>query len=226
MKVKTLMIVSTTVLLGAAFLPAANAQDDDGPRFERPLHGEHGRPRFGRGPEGQGRPGPRRPGGDPERLIETLDSDGDGFVSLDEFLDRRLARVDAEFERRDRDGDGLLSEEEARRPQRRERPHDDATEREQVIACVRETIADWAGPRDVEDRFDVVDSDGDGYIDLAELSTALETRAHDLFDHIDADADGLISLVEVQAHQDEQINLRRVVRACIDEVTDPFETTL
>jgi len=95
-----------------------------------------------------------------------------------------------------------------------------------VIACVRETIADWEGPNDVEDRFDAVDSNGDGYIDLVELSTSLEERAYVLFDRIDADGDGLLSLEEVEAHQEEQINLRRVIRACIDEVSDPFEATL
>ena len=175
------------------------------------------------------RPGPRghrpgRPGGNPERLIDNLDVDGDGYVDVDEFVDARLARVDEEFDRHDRDGDGLLSEDEARP---RHRGHDeDPTIREQVIACVRETIADWEGPQGVEDRFDAVDLNGDGYIDLMELSKALEERAYALFDRIDSNDDGLISLEEVAAHQDDEINLRRVIRACIDEITDPFESSV
>ena len=99
-------------------------------------------------------------------------------------------------------------------------------DREAVIACVRETIADWEGPHEVEDRFDEVDLDGDGFIDLVELSIALEERAFVLFDRIDTNNDGLISLEEVEVFQDDQINLRRVIRACIDEVSDPFEATL
>jgi len=227
MKLKSLIVLSTSAFLSTAILPAAQAQDS-GPRFDRPLEAIDARPR--RGGEfhrpGPARPRPGRPGGDPEILIDNLDANGDGYVDLDEFLDGRVARVDQEFDRRDRDGDGLLSEEEARRPHHRERPEHDGTEREQVIACVRETIADWEGPQEVEDRFDAVDENGDGYIDLQELSTALETRAYDLFDRIDSYGDGLISLEEVQAHQEFQINLRRVIRACIDEVTDPFEASI
>lgn len=225
MKLKTLVILSTSALLSAAILPAATAQEGE-PRFNRPAEGFDVRPQ--RGGEhrlpGPARHRPGRPGGNPDMLIERLDTDGDGYIDVDEFVDARLARIDEEFDRRDRDGDGLLSEEEARRPHRR--PGDDETIREQVIACVRETIADWEGPHDVEDRFDAVDLDGDGYIDLVELSTALEERAYDLFDRIDSNDDGLISLEEVEAFQEDEINLRRVIRACIDEVTDPFEATI
>jgi len=234
MKFKNILIAGTSVLLSATLVPMTFAQDE-GAGFNRPSHwaehGAGGRPE-GAGPQGrgnrEGRPGPGgrrgpRPGGNPGMLIEHLDADGDGFVSLEEFLDQRIARADHEFERHDRDGDGLLSEDEARRP---ERPGHDATEREAVIACVRETIADWEGPADVEDHFDAVDLDGDGYISLVEMSTALEARAHDLFDRIDSNADGLISLEEIHAHQEDEINVRRVVRACIDEISDPFETSL
>ena len=221
MKFKSLVILSTTALLSAAILPAATAQDGE-PRFDRGAAGAEGRPHRGPGP-GLARHRPGRPGGNPARLIDHLDTDGDGFVSEDEFLDARLARVDNHFDRRDVDGDGLLSEEEASRPRRRGH---DLTLREEVIACVRETIADWEGPQEVEDRFDAVDSNDDGYISLGELSAALQERAYVLFDRIDTDGDGLLSLEEVAAHQNHQINLRRVIRACIDEITDPFEATL
>lgn len=223
MKLKSLVILSTSALLTAAILPAATAQDG-GPRVDRPLEAIDVQPRRGATdlhPVPHRRP---RPGGDAERLFDHLDADADGYIDADEFIDTRLARVDRQFDRRDRDGDGLLSEEEARR--HRPRPGDDLTEREEVIQCVRRTIADWEGPQEVEDRFDNVDLDGDGYIDLVELSTALQERAYVLFDRIDTNGDGLVSLEEVLDFQDYQINLRRVIRACIDEVSDPFEATL
>lgn len=223
MKFKNLVILSTTALLSMAILPVASAQDGE-PRFDRGSVNAEGRPQ--RGPAlGPDRRRPGRPGGNPERLFERLDTDGDGFVDEDEFIDARLYRVDEQFDRRDVDGDGLLSEEEASRPRRRDHG-DDPRLREEVIACVRETIADWEGPHKVGDRFDALDTSGDGYISLVELSTALQERAYVLFDRMDSNNDGLISLEEVEAFLKDQINLRSVIRACIDEVTDPFEATL
>lgn len=225
MNFKPLIILSTSALLSAAILPVAFAQDG-GSRFSREISaidttaqrgGEFRRP-------DQSRHRPGRPGGNPERLIDHLDIDGDGYVDEDEFIDGRLARIDDQFDRRDENGDGLLSEEETeKRRHNNDRPEID---REAVIQCVRETIADWEGPQEVEDRFDAVDLDGDGYIDLVELSLALEERAYILFDRIDSNNDGVISLEEVVANQDYQINLRRVIRACIEEVSDPFEASL
>lgn len=223
MTMNKLIILGTTLLVGTALLPAAQAQDTD-PGFSAQGPGAEDHHRRGPG-AGPGRHRPGRPGGNPDLLIERLDSNGDGYIDEDEFLDARLARVDREFDRRDVDGDGLLSEEEASRPPRRG-PRGDSTEREEVIACVRETIADWEGPHEVEDRFDAVDADLDGYITLAELSAALAERAYVLFDRIDADGDGLITPEEIAAHQDSELNLRRVIRACVDEVTDPFEAAL
>jgi len=218
MKYQNLLILGTCAILSAAIMQTASAQDSE-PRFGRGAPGAEGRPQRGPG-HGPARHRPGRPGGNPAMLIDRLDTDGDGFVDEYEFVDARLARIDDHFDRRDVDGDGLLSKEEASRPRRRDHA---PTEREEVIACVRETLADWEGPAEVEDRFDLIDTDYDGYISLAELSAALEERAYVLFDRIDTNADGLISLEEVAAHQQYQVNLRRVIRACKDEVTDPFE---
>jgi Ca2+-binding EF-hand superfamily protein len=221
MKFKNLILLSTTALLSVAILPAATAQDGEH-QFNRGAAGAKGHHQ--RGPSfGPARHRPGRPGDNPKRLIGHLDTDGDGYVDEDEFIDSRLASVDEQFDRRDMDGDGLLNEDEASRPRHRD---GNPTVREEVIACVRETIADWEGPHEVEDHFDTVDTDGDGYISLVELSTALQERAYVLFDRIDSNGDGLISLEEVEAHQDEQIKLRRTIHACIDKVTDPFEATL
>lgn len=223
MKMKHLIFVGAGALLSALVLPATYAQEG-GPRLQDGSGEFHRRPHDGPRHDGPRGRGPRGTG-DPEILIERLDTSGDGLVDFDEFLDERLARVDTHFERRDADDDGQLSEEEAARPRRRGR-EPEATDRELVLECVRETVADWEGPFEVEDRFDNIDLDGDGYISLAELSTSLEVRARVLFDRIDADGDGLISLEEVEAHLEEQINLRRIIRACKQEVTDPFEASL
>ncbi len=224
MKLKSLLVLGTTTILSAAILPAATAQEG-GPRFSRDIEGIQVTAR--RGGElvhsEQTRHRRGRPAGNPQNLIDHLDNNADGFVDENEFVEGRLTRVDQQFNRQDENGDGLISEEEARR----ERPHDRPDiDREAVIQCVRETIADWQGPGEVEGRFESVDLDGDGYIDLVELSLAIEERAYALFDRIDSNDDGLISLEEVEASQDYQFNVRRVIRACIEELSDPFETSL
>ena len=52
----------------------------------------------------------------PERsaaeMFKRADTDGDGKVSLDEFIKARTAEIEATFKRLDRDGDGKLSQEE------------------------------------------------------------------------------------------------------------------
>lgn len=218
MKLKPLLILGTSALLSAAILPAASAQDP-GEQARRSVDAIDVRPQRDDG--NRHRP---RPGRNLQRVYDRLDTDHDGFVSDDEFVAARLARIDNKFERRDTDGDGLISEEEAER--RRHHGGHPGIDREAVIQCVREIVADWEGPQEVEDRFENVDLDGDGYIDLVELSIALEERAYVLFDRIDTNADGLVSVAEVQDFLDYQINLRRVIRHCIDQVSDPFEATI
>ncbi len=245
MKFKTLTMISTTALLSAAILPASYAQDVSETVYVRPIPSvaavmpsafllaaqtERSRPgvRSGDGFAGGEGAGPRsrgrgRPGGNAERILDRLDTDADGEISENEFVDVRLDRSDENFDRLDADGDGLISREEIERPDRPDRPEID---RAAVIACVRETIADYDGTPDLEDRFDNVDLNDDGFIDLFELSTAAEERAYVLFDRIDTNGDGFISLEELEESQEKELNLRRVIHDCIQEQLDPFEADI
>jgi Ca2+-binding EF-hand superfamily protein len=219
MKLKSLVIAGTSALFSAAILPAATAQQSDN-AVNGQVTAIDVRPDHAGGPA-RHRPRPDR---NVERLFDHIDADTDGFVDIDEFLDVRLARLDRKFDRRDIDGDGLISEEEADRRRHHDRPID----REAVIQCVRDFVSDWEAEHDeaVEDRFYEVDLNGDGYLDFTELSIALEERATGLFRRIDSDGDGLLSIREVEAFLEYQLNLRRVIRYCIDQVSDPFEATL
>lgn len=232
MKTKMLGMIALSALIGTALATTSLAQPrgrgfEGGARAERAAHVR----------------GPMRPGAArgailaarPDRFIERHDTDGDGTVSEAEFIDERLAVVDTIFERRDTDGDGMISvaEHEApralpgrmvrgprgARPERPNRPERPEIDREAVIACVRETIADYDPQleRPLDEIFANVDTDGDGMLSLAEVSSALQARAHDLFARIDSDGDGYITEDEVAEHFAEQLNVRRVVQNCIKE---------
>jgi hypothetical protein len=229
-KLKTLGILGATALLGTMLATTSVAQPRGRGGFDAPPpRGEM------RGAEAARERGGALRGGavaaQPERFIERHDTDADGRVSAAEFVDERLGRIDEQFERRDTDGDGLISSDEQAAPRGlpgrpgrgprgdRERPEPPAIDREAVIACVRETIADY-DPRfddELEDIFDNVDTNGDGMLSLAEVSAAVEARADELFDRIDTNGDGYITEDEVEAHFQAQLNVRRVIQDCIKE---------
>lgn len=230
MKLKMIGVMTATALLGTVLATTSAAQPRGRGGFDGtpPPRGEM--PGSARG----GRAGP--PGGapaaaQPERFIERHDTDADGRVSAAEFVDDRMQHIDEQIDRRDTNGDGVISldEHEASRglPMRAGRgPRPDADrparpeiDREAVIACVRETIADFE-PRfddELEDIFEHVDTNGNGKLTLAEVSAAVEARAHDLFARIDDNGDGYIVESEVEAHFEAQLNVRRVTQACIKE---------
>ncbi|MDT8399125.1 MAG: EF-hand domain-containing protein [Pseudomonadales bacterium] len=213
MKYKISGLLAAVAIIGAFLTSSSFAQSSDRSGFERTRERSV--------PADLHRPAISRAGhrGNPERLVTRFDSDNDGQLSFDEFLDSRIALIDQNFDRLDRNDDGLVDAGESSRPDH----HGAAIDRAEVRTCVREILAAYDADHALDERFDYVDLDGDGYIDLAELSAALEARAHVLFARLDTDGDDFISLAELEAALQQQINLRRVVRACIDQVSDPVE---
>lgn len=144
-----------------------------------------------------------------------MDADDDGQVSEEEFVDFRLAPLDESFERRDQDGDGLISLDENRRPNRAGRAERGELG-EDIIACARETLPDFAPEADLdfEERFENTDTDGSGSLTLSEVSAALETQAHEAFARIDADGNGFIAEEELRAQHEARLDARRELRQC------------
>ena len=223
MKKKALVTGMAAALVSIALVSAVNAQETDG---DRGFSGRSAEARAFRADDVRaersfrGREfGRRGRGGNLDRVFDRSDENEDGVVDESEFVDSRTRNVDGRFDRLDADDDGVLTREETEREHRPGRPEID---REEVIQCVRETIADYDPEGRLEAIFDTVDTNDDGYIDQLELSIYLQARAYALFDRIDTNDDGVISQEEAEAAHEAAINLRRVIRACIDEQLDPF----
>lgn len=99
------------------------------------------------------------------------DSNGDGQVSLDEFVAARTALAEREFARLDADADGMLSSEELRGAARGLR----------------------RGPGPDLER---LDADGDGALSLAELQVVRPALSVERFNELDRNGDGLIGADE------------------------------
>ena len=139
--------------------------------------------------------------------FERVDADGSGDLSFDEFANAHRARAEAAgqpapsaeqlkeaFNRIDRNADGSLSKRE-------------------VAAHLKD-----ARQSRFEARFDRVDTDNSGDIDLDEFSAARKSRAkaagrpaptedqlQDAFDRIDRDEDGALSKREIVAQHRERL---------------------
>jgi Ca2+-binding EF-hand superfamily protein len=219
MKLKLLAALLTGSLIGMTLTTAGFAQDDER-RFGGP--GREGRGMMpGTQPQGQ-MPGPGMRGAGPERMLGNLDTDEDGRISADEFVDERTRQLEQLFNRRDNDGDGLLSAAESKRPDRRRgdraqrRP---APVREAVQACIQPGDEPGAGdgPGNRADLFTDADRNGDGMLSLAELTETTASAAQTRFADLDDDGDGYITEAELTARA-EAVRARGMeLRECIRE---------
>src|SRR5687768_1361141 len=133
MKLTTMAMAGISVLFGLTSMSTVIAAEQDGDR--RPaFEGQRGAGGRGAGPLPGLRRGP--PGARLERQLERMDTNDDGQISEEEFVELRLARVDDLFERRDRDDDGLIALDENQRPDRPTPRNRRGLDREELIACV------------------------------------------------------------------------------------------
>jgi len=140
----------------------------------KPENGEHG----------------ERP--NPEEHFAKTDTNGDGFLSLDEIKAARDGRMAERFEKLDTDGDGLLSKEEleAGREKMKEK-------REERGEGKGEGKGDRPDPRKM---FERMDADQSGGISKEEAKGPLAKN----FDEIDADSDGEITPEEMKAFHEQK----------------------
>ena len=199
------LLVISIVLAGCSLTTNSFAQDaqrGDGARG-KPPRGEF---RDIRGPGRQSQ----------DRILGRIDTNGDTPISLEEFTAKGTANYEHQFERADRNDDGLISKDELH-PTRRG-PAADID-----VAALRECIADEGGlPEVEEDRFAIADKDGDGALSQEEFFLQLEQRAYDQFARMDKNEDGQLSSAELGANMEGRNEQRRIVRECMAEQVNPF----
>lgn len=156
-----------------------------------------------------GEPGGRRGAGDPEqrwkKMLENWDADNDGQISQEEFQGPEQV-----FKILDRDGDGVITEEEGKQGgERRGGMRAEPAERWKMLLERWDADGDgqlsreeFQGPDQV---FDVLDADGDGVITQEEHAQAQQRRgqrpnpATSLIQMMDEHGDGRVSQVEWMA---------------------------
>lgn len=159
--------------------------------------------------------------------IDRIDADGSGTIELQEMIDAGLAKTAKRFEKVDTDADGFISLDEYLAA-RRDGAVDLSLYADDIVACVEEAkleddtievpdASDFLSP---EDRFNAKDTDSDGFISLAEAEASATAKATTKFTNLDADADGSVTTEELEAARGTgRSSTRKAIKACIDEVT-------
>ncbi|HTQ99912.1 MAG TPA: EF-hand domain-containing protein [Candidatus Acidoferrum sp.] len=211
MKKLNLSVLTLAVLCGASTLPVSAATDDTG-NSAFPHHGN---------------PGPmHNRGGEPGLNLVELDTNHDGKISLEEFLAPRTARIEKLFTRLDRNGDGLISQDELMSPAvtRTLRSHHQAavgsTTNSARAACMAKIEPNPEQPVRLDsatllNNFAGIDTNGDGKLNLAELTTYATTTATAEFNKLDIDGDGFLTQKDFDALRAQRQANAKAVRDCV-----------
>ncbi len=155
-------------------------------------------------------------------LFDTLDTNEDGIITLDEYLVLATEKAAHQFDRIDTDDDELISLTEFLAGGNREDNSD--VDRDEVRACIAaQTGEDVPERPDRETRFDALDTNDDGNIDADEFLAAKTDSATDKFNAIDADSDGGISKMELAQALKQHRQRRSVSRDCIENQRETDE---
>ena len=216
--------------------PDGDQRHQRGPGFDQGDQGSsQGRPGDDRrgGPDsGEGRPdydqggpgsGQGRPQHRPRRSFESLDTDANSIITLDEFLAKPVGKSPSKHIRMDRDRDGLISLEEFTAQPTAPQGEADI-DPEEVRACIADNAdSDLPEEPDKEARFAEIDSNADGFIDPEEFETDNVNHATSRFYGTDSDSDGGVTEEELEAALSSNQERREIHKACVDEQRDLAE---
>ena len=171
-----------------------------------------------RPPQGEGHSGGRGHGQpDATAILGRMDFDGNGEVTVDDFVSRSLGHVDRHFARLDKDDDGLISVDEFS-SRRSHRVPDESIDQDALKLCVEESTGLSLKERlEPAELFGEIDADGDGSLTIDEFTAHKTAHATERFSELDADEDGVISEAEITAHMAERKTLHEARKSCIEE---------
>jgi len=154
---------------------------------------------------------------DAASILERMDYDGDGVVTVDDFVNHSLERAAKHYERLDSDTDGVVTEDEfiAAKPSRQE---SDSIDHDALKQCIEDTTGITLNERPTaEEAFAAADADGDGSLTEDEFLDNKAIHAAERFSELDSSADGVISEEEVEADMTERQTIREAHQNCISE---------
>lgn len=203
----------SSVVAAALTIPAANAAE-----------------RGGRGGPGHG--GGHERGDRVMKKFERIDANEDGLLTLVEMTDPLAEKAEKKLTRKDQDEDGVLSAQEMQ-SNRHGNAIDLSAIAEEIVECVSD-IKETTENDDIivpsadsflsaEARFAAVDTSEDGFVDLAELTTAMTDKATAKHEAMDADDSTDVDIEEFTAASKQKKATKGAIRQCVREITEEDE---
>jgi len=160
-------------------------------------------------------------------MRSSADTNGDMAIDLTEAIAAATTKAERRFEKLDTDVDGFVTFEEFTAS---ERASTDLTEyAQEIVDCVAQLKADYESDTIVvpsvddfsspQEKFDAIDSNLDGVIELSEATDKAVTKATEKFNTLDTDLDGLVTKEERKANRSEHRGTKRATKQCIAEIT-------
>lgn len=202
----------STVVAAALTIPAANAAERGG--RGGPGHGGHER------------------GDRVMKKFERIDANEDGLITLVEMTDPLSAKAEKKLARKDQDEDGVLSIDEMQR-NRHGNAVDLSAIADEIIQCVsdiKETTENDAimvpsadSFLSAEERFALVDTSEDGFVDLSELTASMTAKATAKHAAMDADESADVDVDEFKAASKQKKATKGAIRQCVREIVEADE---
>ncbi|WP_042146246.1 MULTISPECIES: EF-hand domain-containing protein [unclassified Pseudoalteromonas] len=164
-----------------------------------------------------------------EQKFNRIDVDQSGEITLAEMTDPATVKAEKKLTRKDTDQDSVLSLEEFSQG-RHGNAIDLSVIADEIVLCVSDLKAETGDDNIIvpsadnfvskEEKFNTIDADANGTIDLSELQTAMETKATSVFEIMDTDDSSSVNLDEFTAASESNKATKKAIRQCVQELTD------